>query len=118
MRTVIRFTVVAVVAAALGGACSSSSSAKKDVSITACTPGPNNGHPTATGTIANHTSKASLYTIHVQFTDPSGNKVGDGIAAVAKVGSGATAKWHANGTEAVKGSVKCSLSQVTRTESP
>lgn len=103
---------VCVVGALTG--CSASASAKKDVTIAACTPGPSGGHPTASGGIVNHSSKSSLYTIHVTFTDSAGNSVGDGVAAVAKVDPGTTAKWHAIGSLNAKGPVKCKLSSVTR----
>ena len=101
-------------------ACSSSatSAAKKDVTITACTSSPTGGHPTATGNILNHSSKASLYTIHVKFTDSSGNGVGDGVAAVAKVDPGTSATWHANGALNAKGPLTCKLSSVTRNAVP
>jgi len=101
-------------------ACSSSakSAAKKDVTITACTSSPTGGHPTATGNIVNHSSKASLYTIHVKFTDSSGNGVGDGVAAVAKVDPGTSATWRANGTLNAKGPLTCKLSSVTRNAVP
>jgi P pilus assembly chaperone PapD len=101
-------------------ACSSSgsSAAKKDVTITACTSSPTGGHPTATGKIVNHSSKPSLYTIHVKFTDSAGNGVGDGVAAVAKVDPGTTANWHANGTLNAKGPLTCKLSSVTRNAVP
>lgn len=102
------------VAMTLAG-CSASATAKKDVTITACTRGPSGGHPTAAGRIVNHSSKSSLYTIHVKFTDSAGNSVGDGVAAVAKVDPGTTAKWHANGSLNANGPVKCALSSVTRT---
>jgi hypothetical protein len=108
----------ALVAAALTGCSASGSTAAKDVTITACTSSPTSGHPTATGRILNHSSKPSLYTIHVKFTDSAGNAVGDGVAAVAKVDAGSTANWHANGTFNAKGPVKCALSSVTRTISP
>ncbi len=105
--------------AALGG-CSSSSkaAAKKDVTVTACTASPTGGHPTATGTIVNHSSKASLYTIHVKFKDSAGNGVGDGGAAVAKVQPSATATWHATGTQNAKGPLTCDLASVTRNLAP
>jgi tripartite-type tricarboxylate transporter receptor subunit TctC len=107
----------ACVAVALAG-CSTSATAKKDVTITACTPGPAGGHPTATGRIVNHSSKSSVYTIHVKFTDSAGNGVGDGVAAVAKVDPGTTAKWHADGSFKSKGPLKCKLSSVTRNAVP
>ena len=104
--------------AALAGCSSSSKSAKKDVTITACTPSPSGGHPTSSGTILNHTSKSSVYTIHVKFKDSSGNSVGDGVAAVAKVDPNTSAKWHADSSLSSKGAVTCSLSSVTRNAVP
>jgi hypothetical protein len=104
------------VAALMG--CSSGSSAAKDVTIAACTPSPNGGHPSATGRILNHSTKASFYTVHVKFTDSAGNGVGDGFAAVAKVDPGTTATWRANDALNAKGPVKCALSSVTRNVSP
>lgn len=104
--------------AALAGCSSSSAKAAKDVTVTACTASPTGGHPTATGGIVNHSSKASLYTIHVKFTDASGNGVGDGLAAVARVEAGATANWHASGSVNAKGPLTCELSSVTRNLSP
>ena len=104
--------------AALTGCAASSKTAAKDVTVTACTPSPTGGHPTAAGHIVNHSSKASVYTIHVKFKDSAGNGVGDGLAAVARVEAGATANWHATGTLSAKGSLKCTLSSVTRNVSP
>jgi hypothetical protein len=100
---------------ALAGCSSSNKAATKDVKITACTADAKGGHPTASGEIDNHSSKASLYTIHVKFKDASGNDVGDGVAAVAKVDPGTTATWHATGTLNAKGPVTCTFSSVTRT---
>jgi hypothetical protein len=104
----------ALVGVTLTGCSTSGSTAAKDVTITACTAGPSGGHPTASGKILNHSSKSSLYTIHVKFSDSAGNGVGDGVAAVAKVDPGTTATWHANGSLNAKGPVKCKLSSVTR----
>ncbi len=120
MRGIVRVLVVAAVALALTAGCSSSAkaAAKKDVTVTACTASPTGGHPTATGKIVNHSSKPSFYTIHVKFTDASGNGVGDGIAAVARVAPGATATWNATGTLNAKGKLTCKLSSVTRTVAP
>jgi hypothetical protein len=102
------------VVVAVAGCSASNDTAKKDVTITACTADPGGGHPTARGQILNHSSKPSLYTIHVKFTDASGNGVGDGVAAVAKVDPGTTANWHATGSLSAKGKLQCSLSSVTR----
>jgi hypothetical protein len=102
---------------ALSG-CSSNKSAEKDVKITACTASPTGDHPRAAGSIVNHSSKASLYTIHVKFKDTSGNSAGDGVSAVAKVEPNATAKWTADGSLNHKGAVTCSLESVTRNAVP
>jgi hypothetical protein len=102
------------VAALLAGCAASSKTAAKDVTITSCQASPTGGHPEAAGEIVNHSSKASLYTVHVKFKDSSGNGVGDGVAAVAKVESGKTAKWDATGTVNAKGPVNCELGSVTR----
>ncbi len=113
-----RLLAIAIAAVALVAGCATSSkSAAKDVTITACTASPSGGHPSASGRIVNHSSKASLYTVHVKFEDSAGNGVGDGLAAVARVEVGATATWHATGTLNAKGPVKCSLATVTRNAS-
>ncbi len=105
---------VMVTVGALVAGCTSSKTAAKDVTITSCKAGPTGGHPTAGGEIVNHSSKPSLYTIHVKFKDSSGNGVGDGVAAVAKVDPGTAAKWHATGALNAKGPVNCRLGAVGR----
>jgi hypothetical protein len=104
--------------ALFAGCAASSKTAAKDVTVTACKPSPGGGHPTASGHIVNHSSKASVYTIHVKFKDAAGNSVGDGLAAVARVEAGATANWHATGSLSAKGRVTCTLPSVTRNVSP
>ncbi len=111
----ILFACACLVGAAAG---CSSESAKKDVTITACKADPGGGHPTASGRILNHSSKTSIYTIHVKFKDASGNGVGDGIAGVARVDPKETAKWDLTGSLNAKGPVKCSLSSVSRNAVP
>jgi hypothetical protein len=108
----------ACVIAAFTGCSASGSTAAKDVTVIACTASPTGGHPTAAGRIVNHSSKSSAYTIHVKFSDSAGNSVGDGLAVVAKVGAGATANWHADGSFNARGTLKCALSSVTRNLSP
>ena len=94
--------------------CSSSKSAKKDVKITACTADPSGGKPTARGTIVNHSSKTSAYTVHIKFKDSSGNSVGDGVSVVASVDPNETAKWDTKSTLNAKGPVTCEIDSVTR----
>jgi hypothetical protein len=98
----------------LMGCAASSKTAMKDVTITECKGSPTGGHPTAGGVILNHSSKSSIYTIHVKFKDSSGNGVGDGLAAVAKVDPGTKANWHATDAVNAKGRVNCEITSVTR----
>ncbi len=120
MRRLTTMLAISACGVAVLAGCSSASkaAAKKDVSISACTASPTGGHPTATGTIVNHSSKASLYTLHVKFKDSAGNGVGDGVAAVAKVQPKATANWHVTGSLNAKGPLTCALSSATRTFAP
>jgi hypothetical protein len=97
-------------------ACSSSSkAAKKDVKITSCKVERSGDRPIARGTITNHSSTPSLYTLHIKFKDSSGNNVADGVTAVAKVDPNTSANWHANASANAKGPLTCSLANVTRT---
>ena len=109
---------VSAVLALVGCSSAASAAAKKDVTITACTASPSAGHPTVSGRILNHSSKASLYTIHVKFDDAAGNRAGDAVAVVRRVEAGAPATWNATGTVNVKGRVTCTLASVTRNLSP
>jgi hypothetical protein len=118
MRKWTLFIAIGLAVALFAGCSSSGSKAAKDVTITSCLASPTGGHPTASGQILNHSSKASLYAIHVKFTDASGNQVGDGVAAVAKVDAGHTARWQADGSVDAKGTLKCTLSSVVRTVAP
>jgi hypothetical protein len=114
-----RIGAVLVAGAALlvGASCTSSKAARNDVTITSCRADPGGGRPTASGTILNHSSKTSRYTIHVKFYDSSGNAVGDGLSAVASVDADQTAKWDTTGTLNAKGPVTCKLESVTRNQS-
>jgi hypothetical protein len=118
MRLIMLAGATACAIGTLTGCAASGKTAAKDVAITACTASPTGGHPTASGQILNHSSKASAYTIHVKFKDSSGNSEGDGLAVIAKVGAGSTASWHADGSLSAKGPLTCSLSSVTRNASP
>jgi FlaG/FlaF family flagellin (archaellin) len=103
---------------ALGACGTSSKAAKKDVTVTSCKVETSGARPIARGHITNHSSKASFYTIHVKFKDASGNRVADGVAAVAKVDAGKTANWHADASANAKGPLTCTLANVTRTIAP
>ena len=77
--------------------------ARKDVKITSCKADAGGGKPTATGTIVNHSSKTSAYTVHVKFKDSSGNSVGDGVSLVASVDPNTSANLTLEETEAMVG---------------
>lgn len=111
---------VLAVTAALGalvatGCSSSSNKVSSDVSVTACRADPSGGHPTAEGTIVNHTSKASAYAFRVSFADSSGNESSQGAVAVGNVEPGATAKWTSDGATSAKGPLTCKVTNLART---
>ena len=89
-----------------------------DVKVTSCAADAGGGRPTASGSIANGSSKDSAYAFRVRFTDASGNRVSDGAVTVAKVRAGGDATWHATGVARAKGALTCSVSGVTRTAVP
>jgi hypothetical protein len=93
-----------------------SPSARGDVAVQACQA--DGGKPTATGTILNHSSKASNYVIRMKFKDGSGNQVSEGVNAVNDVEAGASATFTLTGTRAARGPVNCEVTGVTRTHVP
>ena len=98
-------------------ACAGTAAARRDVTMTSCGKSSVN-HPAAGGQITNHSSKDSLYTIHVTFQDAAGNNIANGYAVVHKVAPGASAIWRAAGPEAATGGVRCVLSSVARNATP
>lgn len=69
----------------------------------------------ATGTVTNHSSKTSTYTIHFDFTDSTtGVRAGDAEAIVNEVQSGQTASFEATSFTNASGSFKCALTSVDR----
>jgi len=118
-----RLTPVAVAvlsSAGILGACTSTSSHPpiQDVSVTGCNADAGGGRPTASGTVMNHTSKASSYAFSVTFYDSSGNRVTAGGATVGKVEAGASSKWSSTGATDAKGPLTCKISAVTRAVAP
>ncbi len=111
--------VAAVAVAVLGaGACSSGADITDDASVTACTPGPNDGQPVAEGQVTNTSSKASNYTIRVGFYDTADNKVTEGGDVVTDVEPGSASPWMVTGVGSVKGPVACKILGVTRSADP
>jgi type II secretory pathway pseudopilin PulG len=68
----------------------------------------------ASGTVLNHTSKASAYGIVVSFTR-GGTEVGSSFDGVVNVAPGATAAWQASGEVTGSGSVGCKVTEILRT---
>lgn len=74
--------------------------------------------PSADLKITNHTSKSSNYMVSVEFTDASGTRVAEGIAATNNLAAGQAAAVKAAGTSAVSGEIKCKVTNVTRYAAP
>ena len=91
----------------------SSSDSKKDVAVTTCH-AKDGGRPIASGTIVNHSSKRSDYVIQLEFTDPQGNTVSEGLAPVNGVDSAKRATWKLTGVRSVNGPVQCVVTRVSR----
>jgi hypothetical protein len=109
----------AAVLSALAAACGSAGgAAAKDVTLTSCGVPAGGGHPVAMGQVHNQSSKASAYLVHVKFLDASNNSVGDGVATVASVNSGATATLKVTSTSSAQGALHCQVASVTRTVAP
>jgi hypothetical protein len=103
-----------------GAACSSKDDddAAKDVKVAKCEADAGGGRPTASGSIANGSSKDSAYAFRVRFTDSSGNRVSEGAVTVAKVDAGGDATWRATGVARAKGPLTCDVTGVSRTAVP
>lgn len=99
------------------GGCTSSATAKQDVTVTSCAVGAS-GRPTATGSVDNHSSKASSYAIAIGFYDSSGNRVSDGAASLARVEAAQTATFSADGTAKANGPLTCKVLSVARVVAP
>lgn len=95
-----------------------SASARGDVTLQSCEADPSGDKPTASGTILNHSSKTSNYTIRLTFTDGQGNQVSEGVNSINDVEAGASATWKLTGTRAAKGPLKCEVTGVSRTHIP
>lgn len=114
----VALVVIAAVVVAVILVTRTSDDAKKDVAVSACNADPGGGKPTASGTVANSSSKTSNYVIRLRFNDSQGNSVSEGAAPVKDVESGQTARWQLTGARSTDGPVTCELRSVSRTHLP
>ncbi len=84
-----------------------------DVQLGECT-GNDFGGPTATGTLTNHTSKQSHYSINVNFTDAAGVIIAQGWAYVSNIPPGASATWEAMSFDMDAVAASCAVAEVER----
>ena len=71
------------------------------------------GNMQASGTITNHSSNASTYTISVSFRQ-NGAEVGNGSDVVPRVSADGTATWTVNSVTTADGSFSCKITDVER----
>ena len=71
------------------------------------------GFPEVTGTVENNSSKASTYTIVVEFKQ-NGTQFTTGSGIIVSVDPGATAEFTATGSVAPTGQFSCKIDQVDR----
>jgi hypothetical protein len=84
-----------------------------DVEITSCEAG-EFGYPKAEVKITNRSSDTSNYSINLEFVDPSGKRLSEGIAATNNLASGQSTTQEASGFEEVSGEFKCKFTEITR----
>lgn len=104
------------------GAGTSTHPASADVMITSChnkvldAALPNSGIATATGTVVNHSSKTSDYTVQIGFFNHAGTRVATGAALEAAVPAAGTLTFSADADQELGDhvSVTCKLVEVTR----
>ncbi|WP_143686956.1 hypothetical protein [Streptomyces sp. TLI_171] len=85
-----------------------------DVSISSCAVDPTTSFPSAQLEITNHSSKASDYSIAVEFVDANGTRVAEGAALETHVAPGQKVVDTAGGTAQVSGKVTCKVTSVNR----
>jgi Protein of unknown function (DUF2510) len=104
------------------GSGTSAHPAIKDVAITSChneiidAALANSGIATAMGTVANHSSETSDYTVQIAFFDHAGTRVATGAALETAVPAGGSALFTSQGDQDLSDhdSLTCKLIEVTR----
>jgi hypothetical protein len=85
-----------------------------DVKVDSCAISDAIDLPEAAITITNHSSKASNYLIELEFVNPAGTRLAEGIASADNLAPGQSEKVTATGTEQVSGKLRCRVTKVTR----
>jgi len=85
-----------------------------DVKVTSCTVDPATRFPSAGLEIHNRSSKASTYSVSVEFITPTGTRVAEGAALSLTVASGQRVKTSALGLNQVTQKVMCKVTKVNR----
>ncbi|WP_420311734.1 hypothetical protein ACOB87_28330 [Streptomyces sp. YS-B37] len=106
--------VVIVVAVAIGTSKSPNHSPSADVKITSCAVDPTTQLPLARVEIHNHSSKASTYSVTVEFDARNGTRLAEGAALSLTVAPGQTVKTSAGGLDQVTQKVTCKVTKVNR----
>ncbi|MFI6862274.1 hypothetical protein ACIBKZ_20630 [Streptomyces sp. NPDC050421] len=88
--------------------------AERDVTITACTVDSLTTWAHADVEILNHGSDTATYIIRMEFVDPSGTRLADGLAVTSNLAPGQKAKEKAQGVGETKGKVSCRVTEVMR----
>jgi hypothetical protein len=73
------------------------------------------GNMVAAGTVTNHSSKASVYTVTISFRRNS-VEVGTGIDVLPSVSAGEKASWTANSSTPANGSFSCKIYDIERVD--
>ena len=71
------------------------------------------GNMKASGTVTNHSSKTSLYSITISFRQ-NGNEIGTGADFLPSVDAGQTADWAANSGVVADGTFTCKIVEIDR----
>lgn len=88
--------------------------AERDVTITACTVNSLTTWAHADVEILNQGSDTATYIIRMEFVDPSGTRLADGLAVTSNLAPGQKAKEKAQGVGETKGKVSCKVTEVLR----
>jgi hypothetical protein len=88
---------------------------KEDATVTSCVPGTDTEKPRAAGEVRNTSSKTSSFFIRIEFHDPGGNRVSEGVDTITDVEPGTASPFNITGLAHAKGPLTCEVGTVRRT---